>query len=46
LGVSLLFQIVKICVAAADVGEELALFRRVGGGGKFGVHFDAEGLEA
>ena len=46
MGWRLLLQIVKIRVATPDVGEELALFRRVGGSGELRVRFDAEGLEA
>jgi hypothetical protein len=44
----LLLQIVKIRVAAADVGEELALFRRVGSRGDAGsaLGFGAGRLEA
>ena len=47
-GAGLLLQIVKICATAPDIGEELALFRRVGSRGDAGgtLRFDAGGLEA
>jgi len=47
-GAGLLLQIVKICATAPDIGEELALFRRVGSRGDAGgtLRFYAGCLEA